>query len=128
MKYLVCFFTVAFVSCAPETPAKPVSSMPLQPIPTISADALKEKLSSADSTNLVLLDVREPDEHAARHIPNSMLIPLGSLAQRVGELDGLKDKEIVVYCRSGRRSEKACEFLLKQNFKVKNLDGGILAW
>ncbi len=128
MKYLVCFFMVALISSAPQTPAQPVSSMPLQSIPTISADALRKKLLSADSTRLVLLDVREPDEHAERHIPNSMLIPLGSLAQRVGELDGLKDKEIVVYCRSGRRGAKACEFLLKQNFKVKNLDGGILAW
>jgi adenylyltransferase/sulfurtransferase len=55
------------------------------------------------------------------------LIPLGELPKRANELD--PSEEIVVHCKSGVRSAKAVEFLTKAGFgKVKNLQGGILAW
>lgn len=93
----------------------------------IQPDALKARLAANE--NLVLLDVRQPEEHAEKNIPNSILIPLGELPARMAELEQLKDKEIVVYCRSGNRSGQACMFLEMQGFtNPVNLHGGMLAW
>lgn len=93
----------------------------------IQPDALKARLAANE--NLVLLDVRQPEEHAEKNIPNSILIPLGELPARMAELEQLKDKEIVVYCRSGNRSGQACMFLEMQGFtNPVNLRGGMLAW
>src|SRR5580692_6152703 len=72
-----------------------------------------------------LLDVREPHEFKIAEI-GGYLIPLGDLQKRVAELD--KNRDIVVQCKSGGRSQKAAEFLQQAGFKVKNLAGGILAW
>src|ERR1700722_6819293 len=72
-----------------------------------------------------LLDVREPHEFKIAEIVG-YLIPLGDLQKRVGELD--KNREIVVQCKSGGRSQKGAEFLQQAGFKVRNLAGGILAW
>lgn len=94
---------------------------------TISPSELKKRLQNKDK-NIVLLDVREPYEHAEKNIPNSILIPLGTLPKRVKELEPYKDKEIIVYCRSGNRSGQACDYLQKLGFKVANLEGGMLAW
>jgi sulfur-carrier protein adenylyltransferase/sulfurtransferase len=132
MKLMFCLFAVAFFCCSSNAQSKIIlqlnSSVLQQGVPTISAADLKARLAKSTSRNIILLDVREPDEHAERHISNSLLIPLGELPQRIGELDAFKDKEIIIYCRSGRRSAQACEILMKQNFRVKNLEGGILAW
>ncbi len=77
----------------------------------------------------LLLDVRGPDEHAAAHIKGSLLIPLGELPRRAGELEAWKDKLVVVHCHHGGRSAKACEWLAAQGFsRVVNLQGGIHAW
>ncbi len=93
----------------------------------ILPDALKARLASNE--NVILLDVRQPEEHAEKNIPNSMLIPLGELPMRLAELEQLRDKEIVVYCRSGNRSGQACMFLQMQGFaNPVNLRGGMLAW
>jgi len=93
----------------------------------IQPDALKARLAANE--NLVLLDVRQPEEHAEKNIPNSILIPLGELPARMAELEQLKDKEIIVYCRSGNRSGQACMFLEMQGFtNPVNLRGGMLAW
>jgi adenylyltransferase/sulfurtransferase len=88
------------------------------------AEDLKQRLDAHD--DIVVLDVREPDEYRAGNI-GGHLIPLNDLPKRLGELD--PDRETVVHCRSGVRSAKAVEFLLAQGFRdVKNLVGGILAW
>ena len=85
---------------------------------------LKQKLDARD--DVVVLDVREPDEYKSGNI-GGQLIPLNDLPRRVGELD--PSKETVVHCRGGGRSSKAVEFLQTQGFQnVKNLAGGILAW
>ena len=74
-----------------------------------------------------ILDVREPHEYQICSIPDSVLIPLGDLPKRVGELNSADD--IVVHCKSGMRSAKAVNFLKTVGFtKLKNLKGGILAW
>jgi rhodanese-related sulfurtransferase len=74
-----------------------------------------------------MLDVREPDEWIAGHIPNAHLIPLGQLAQRLKELN--PDQEIVVVCRSGNRSAQARDILLGAGFKyVTSMAGGMNDW
>lgn len=75
----------------------------------------------------LVVDVREPYEREIAAIPDSVLIPLGELPARLGELD--REREIVVYCRTGARSAKALEQLREAGFpRVKNLTGGIHAW
>ena len=76
--------------------------------------------------DVVLLDVREPEEYAFVHL-DATLIPLGQLAVRHGELD--RSREIVVYCHHGIRSRHAVELLKRAGFpRVRNLEGGIDAW
>jgi rhodanese-related sulfurtransferase len=74
----------------------------------------------------VLLDVREPDEWAAGRAPGAVHVPLGSLPSRVGELP--RDREIVVICRSGRRSALATRQLAAAGFDARNMAGGMQAW
>ena len=93
----------------------------------ISSGELKARLNAGEK--VVLLDVRQPEEHEAENIPNSMLIPLGELEERIDELDDYKDTELVVYCRSGARSANACMFLQMMGFENPvNLRGGMLDW
>jgi molybdopterin/thiamine biosynthesis adenylyltransferase/rhodanese-related sulfurtransferase/molybdopterin converting factor small subunit len=94
-------------------------------IPEISPVELKAKLDAGE--NILVLDVREPHEFDICRIDGTTLIPLGQLQDRVSELNAADD--IVVHCKSGKRSAKAVEFLQDEGFsKVKNLAGGILAW
>ncbi len=86
------------------------------------------QLMSHESGSL-LLDVREDSEYQSGHIKDSIHIPMGKLAARVGELDKYKKKNIILGCRSGSRSGRACSILKKHGFeKVYNLQGGVLAW
>jgi len=93
----------------------------------ITVDELKKKLDKGEKVNLV--DVREPNEYEEVNI-GGRLVPLGKVqTMQVEELEDLKDKEVVVYCRSGRRSMLPCQILDQMGFKdTYNLDGGILAW
>ena len=91
----------------------------------IERDPGAEVLSSA----AVVLDVREDKEYAGGHIPKARHIPLGQLAGRMQELEKFKGKPILVTCRSGHRSARACGMLKKAGFEtVYNQAGGILAW
>ncbi len=92
---------------------------------SIGVKELKMRLDKGDK--LVLLDVREPWEHAVAKLEGSVLIPLGTLPQALTKLD--KDTEIIAYCHHGMRSADATGFLVQQGFSnVKNLVGGIDAW
>ncbi len=76
---------------------------------------------------VVLLDVREPHEHEIVHIDGAKLIPLGSLPQRVNELD--TSETIVVHCHHGPRSQQAVKILEHFGFKkLKHMQGGIDQW
>jgi rhodanese-related sulfurtransferase len=90
----------------------------------IGADALSKKIKAGE--DFFLLDVRTPQENAAQAIEGSYLVPLQELGYRIDELP--KNKEIVVYCRTGNRSAYACSFLAKAGYNVKNLEGGIMTW
>ena len=85
---------------------------------------LKEKLDRGD--DFMLLDVREPYEAKISNIPGSTLIPVGELRDRLDELD--QDREIVLFCRSGARSDMAARFLRDRGYRAMNLVGGVLAW
>jgi rhodanese-related sulfurtransferase len=77
----------------------------------------------------LLLDVREDNEWAVGRLPNARHIRLGELSKRLSELEKFKDKPIVVYCRSGNRSARACALLKKSGFgNANSLAGGIMAW
>jgi rhodanese-related sulfurtransferase len=75
---------------------------------------------------LTLLDVREDWELGVASVPGILHIPMGQVAERLGELDA--GKEVVVMCRSGRRSLEVARFLQQNGFRTVNLAGGILAW
>jgi len=74
-----------------------------------------------------LLDVREAAERAAGHL-GGRHIPVGQVAARSFELDALRDREIVVYCKSGGRSAQAARVLQDKGFRVRSLRGGFDAW
>jgi adenylyltransferase/sulfurtransferase len=77
--------------------------------------------------HMQLIDVREPHELEISRLPGAQLIPLGSLASHLHELDSAQ--EMVVFCRSGTRSERALELLAGAGFrKVRHLHGGINGW
>lgn len=91
------------------------------------ADTLKATRLYNDDA--LVLDVREDKEFAAGHIPKAKHIPLAQLAGRIGELDTFKNRPVLVTCRSGQRSARACGLLKKAGFEtVYNQAGGILAW
>lgn len=87
---------------------------------------LSEALAKRNS-GAFILDVREPEEWREYHVPNSTLIPLGTLEARVNELP--RDKELVVVCRSGNRSATGRDILKKAGFtQVTSLAGGLSQW
>jgi molybdopterin/thiamine biosynthesis adenylyltransferase/rhodanese-related sulfurtransferase len=93
-------------------------------IPQISVQELKQKIDAHES--VFLLDVREPYEVQIATIGGT-LIPQNEVPSRLAEIP--RDREIVVQCRSGARSQRIAEFLTQQGYSdVKNLAGGILAW
>ena len=76
----------------------------------------------------VLLDVRETFEYEFANLGGE-LVPLDQLPDRLNEIEQYKEKEMIVMCRSGSRSARACEYLSRNGFtNVKNLKGGINDW
>ena len=93
-------------------------------IPEITARELKARQDRGEK--IFILDVREPHEYQICNL-NGKLIPLGELPRRVNELDS--SVEMVVHCRSGKRSADAIHFLQTAGFKkLWNLKGGVLSW
>ncbi len=93
-------------------------------IPQMTVKELKQRLDAGE--DVFVLDVREPYEYQIADI-GAKLIPQNDVPKRLDEID--RDREIVVHCRSGQRSQRIAEYLAQQGYpKVKNLAGGILAW
>ena len=94
----------------------------------VAVDELRRQLErNGLRLGLVLLDVRQPLEYQAGHIPGAILIPVGGLADRLDELD--PQDEIIVYCADGTRSRAAAGILLHHGFQqVRHLPGGFRAW
>jgi len=93
----------------------------------ITPEEVKKRIDSGEELNLV--DVREPHENAEFNIGGT-LVPLGDIRiMQIDEIEDLKDKEVIVYCRSGNRSGQAAMLLETMGFQdVKNLTGGMLSW
>jgi adenylyltransferase/sulfurtransferase len=93
-------------------------------IPEISAAEYLQRREHGDA--LTLLDVREDWEMSVASVPGVVHIPMAQVQARLNELD--RNKEIVVLCRSGRRSLEVAKLLQLNDFRAINLAGGILAW
>ena len=93
-------------------------------VPEITPSEFVARRDRGDT--LTLLDVREDWELGVASVPNVVHIPMGQVADRLQELD--RNTEIVVLCRSGRRSLEVAKFLQQNGYKTVNLAGGILAW
>ena len=92
----------------------------------ITVEELKQRIEAGQALNLI--DVREEYEYDADNI-NGKLIPLGDLPDRLDEIEDLKDQEVLIHCRSGKRSEMAQKYLQSQGFvNVRNVIGGMLAY
>lgn len=93
----------------------------------ITAQELKKRMDAGEEIHL--LDVREPDERAEFNI-GGYFLPLGDvMAMQTDGIEPWKNDEVVVYCRSGKRSLQAAMMLETIGFtNIKNLDGGTLAW
>jgi len=110
-----------FCGFAPESPE---DKLVKNGIPQLSVKELKKRLDAGE--DVFILDVREPYEYQIANI-GGKLIPQNDVPQRLAEID--RDREIVVQCRSGARSQRIAEFLQQSGYpKVVNLAGGILAW
>ncbi|MBR8661213.1 MULTISPECIES: sulfurtransferase TusA family protein [Bacillales] len=92
---------------------------------TMSNEELHHKLASGES--IIVLDVREPAEYAFEHIPGAISVPLGQLEEKIPQLD--PGKEYAVICRTGSRSDMACQILAEHCFSnVKNVLPGMSQW
>ncbi len=91
----------------------------------ITQEVAKEMM---DSNDVVILDVREPEEYEQGHIENSMSLPLGDVSIKASEVLPDKDETILVYCRSGNRSKQASEILVDLGYTNIYEFGGINDW
>lgn len=93
----------------------------------ITVEELKHKMDNGEKINLI--DCREPHEYEEANL-GGKLIPLGKIqTMQVEEIEHLKDEELIVHCRSGKRSLMACQMLDTMGFtNTFNLTGGILEW
>ena len=98
--------------------------IPAKGIKNITTAELKNEMKNK---NKQFVDVRTQGEYKGYHIPGFKNIPLHQLSQKAGELS--KEKEVVVICQSGMRSQKASKTLKKLGFaNVTNVKGGVSAW
>ena len=92
----------------------------------ITVQELRQKLESGEK--FIFIDVREPYEYEEFNL-GAQLMPLGNVPDQIGAFDSHKEEEIVLHCRSGKRSAMAQGLFQAQGFSnVRNLTGGVLAW
>jgi len=94
---------------------------------TTTVEEIKARIDAGEVLNI--LDVREPHENIEFNIGGT-LVPLGKIqTMQLDDIEDWKNDEIIVYCRSGKRSGQACLILEAAGFgNVKNLEGGMLEW
>jgi rhodanese-related sulfurtransferase len=91
-------------------------------VPEIDVEELATRLDAG----AILVDVRQPDEYEAGHVPSARLVPLDTVPDHLDAF--VSDGDVLVICRSGARSHSACEFLAEQGVVAVNVAGGTLAW
>ncbi len=119
--FIVVFMTLTLIpalsGCVTKSPEK------VQYI-DVSVQQAKEMIDKGD---VFILDVRTQEEYNSGHIRNSTLIPLQDLSKRLNEVP--RDRDILVYCRTGGRSTAASEILANNGFtRIYNMKGGIMEW
>jgi len=98
------------------------------PAPTITPDLLIER-QLVQGPDLVVLDVRSAAEFAAGHVPGAVNVPHDQIDARLDELATLRDKDVVVYCHTGRRAALAVETLTRHGFtRLEHLSGDMQGW
>ena len=96
-------------------------------MPDITPAELHQRQQAGETPHII--DVRETWEVEESRIPGSQNIPLGTLPEKLDDLDELKNEEVIVHCKSGGRSASAKAFLTQQGFtNVRNLVGGMNAY
>jgi len=111
----------------PAAAANPTQKEGARFMEQISVEDLKKRIDSGEK--LTIIDVRNPDEHAAGAIPGAELVPLPELPRRLAELEAHKNSEIIVHCQKGGRSARACGLLKSSGFQHPvNVEGGYEAW
>ena len=96
--------------------------------PDIEPDALISRQATGDA-GLVILDVRSAEEFAAGHVPGAINVPHDALEGRLSSLPELQDRDVVVYCRSGRRAALALDVLKRHGYsRLLHLAGDMEAW
>ncbi len=97
---------------------------PREPFSRISVDEAKGMMSNGD---VAVIDVREPHEYNAGHVPNAKLIPVATVFAHKDELP--RDKDVIFICQVGQRSALACEMAAAAGLtRLFNLEGGTEAW
>ena len=108
--------------CEPQLKAAPAPT-------AVSIDTATAMLEKVKNQDLVLIDVRSPEEYAEGHIPGAINMPHDQIEQYVSQLDDIRDKPILIYCRSGRRAKLALEDLKARSFAdVSHLEGDMMGW
>ncbi|MDW7738445.1 MAG: rhodanese-like domain-containing protein [Bacillota bacterium] len=108
-----------------EAEIDPITNSPEAEYIKISAEVAKEMIDSQDVT---ILDVRTPEEFTAGHIEDALLIPDFEIVEKAEEMLPDKDATILVYCRTGRRSEIASRKLIEMGYTNVYDFGGIVDW
>ncbi|MEI2653675.1 MAG: rhodanese-like domain-containing protein [Microthrixaceae bacterium] len=85
-----------------------------------------EELAERLAEGVVVIDVREADEYDSGHVPGALFVPLSELEQRVDEVPS--GEPVLVICKSGGRSMRACNYLAPLGRDVTNIAGGTMAW
>jgi len=99
----------------------------MTPVTSIDTDQAKSYLADKQVDDLTILDVRQPKEYEAGHIPGALLMPLPELTDHLQRID--RTKPVMVYCASGGRSRMAAQLLSGQGFDpIINVAGGFNAW
>ena len=96
------------------------------PPPPVVPEIDVDRLDAARREGAPVIDVRQPDEYDAGHVPGARLIPLGEVAARLREVPA--DGTVYVICQTGGRSARATEFLRAQGIDARNVAGGTKAW
>jgi phage shock protein E len=123
--------TAAMMGCGNAAPPPAdAAAPPAAAAPAAAADPAGSATPAAASraaaaAGPVLLDVRTPEEFAAGHVEGTLHIPLQDLERRQAELEPFRDRDIVVYCRSGRRAASAIQMLQANGFSRLSNGGGL---
>jgi phage shock protein E len=121
-------FLLTLLSITLSLPALAAADTPAHETPKITQASLLGRLEKNDPA-LIVLDVRTPEEFAAGHVPRAINIPYTHLPARLADLPETSGKDIVLYCATGMRSEKAAERLRENGYaRLLQLEGDMNRW